>query len=196
MVSPYNKLPKKKWLDKTKELVDKHPLRNEIKDVVLKSWDDIFNSKIGSFRIGKEIFPSPQILSFFLHELVAHYLSLKYPQRYKVGESKNEKDVHDLEDPSMGIEIKGSSYATQIFANRSYAQPSSDSETKDKNGYYLTINFEKISKTNPHPKITIIRFGYLEHKDWVAQKAATGQQARLTPEAYQYKLIEIYRDVD
>ena len=195
MESPYKDLPQDLWLDKTKELINKHPLKNEIKDVVLKSWDDIFKSKIGSFTIGKEIFPSPQILSFFLHELVAHYLSLKYPKRYKVGEMKNEKDVHDMENPSMGIEIKGSSNATQIFANRSYAQPSSDSETKDKNGYYVTINFEKISKDTPNPRITIIRFGYLEHKDWIAQKAATGQQARLSPEAYQYKLIEIYRAI-
>ena len=195
MESPYKNLPKDKWLDKTKELVNNHPLKDEIRDVVLKSWSDIFNSKIGSFSIGKEIFPSPQILSFFLHELVSHYLSLKYPVRYKVGELKNEKDVHDIQNPSMGLEIKGSSHPTQIFANRSYAQPSSDSETKDKNGYYLTINFEKISKTNPHPKITIIRFGYLEHCDWIAQKAATGQQARLTPEAYRYKLIELYRDI-
>lgn len=195
MESPYTNLPQEKWLDKTKELIDKHPLKNEIKDVVLKSWKDIFNSKIGSFSIGKEIFPSPQILSFFLHELVAHYLSLKYPDRYKVGELKEEKDVHDMQDPSMGIEIKGSSHPTQIFANRSYAQPSSDSETKDKNGYYITINFEKVSKSNPHPKITKIRFGYLEHKDWIAQKAATGQQARLSPEAYQYKLLEIYSDI-
>ncbi len=195
MVSPYTNLPQEKWLDKTKELINKHPLKDEIKDVVLKSWEDIFNSKIGSFCIGKEIFPSPQILSFFLHELVAHYLSLKHPNRYKVGELKDEKDVHDKQDPSMGIEIKGSSSPNQIFANRSYAQPSSDSETKNKNGYYVTINFEKISKSNPHPKITIIRFGYLEHNDWIAQKAATGQQARLSPEAYQYKLVEIYRDI-
>lgn len=195
MESPYKNLPKSKWLEKTKELINSHPLKNEIKDVVLNSWNDIFNSKIGSFNIGKEIFPSPQILSFFLHELVAHYLSLKYPNRYKVGELKNEKDVHDIVNPSMGIEIKASSNATQIFANRSYAQPSSGSETKDKNGYYVTINFEKISKSNPQPKITIIRFGYLEHKDWIAQKSATGQQARLAPEAYMSKLIEIYRDV-
>lgn len=193
MESPYKNLPEDKWLDKTQELVNKHPLKNEIKDIVLKSWNDIFNSKIGSFSIGKEIFPSPQILSFFLHELVAHYLSLKYPKRYKVGELKNEKDVHDIVDPSMGIEIKASSDSSQIFANRSYAQPSSDSEKKDKNGYYLTINFEKISRSNPNPKITIIRFGYLEHKDWIAQKAETGQQARLSPNAYKSKLIEIYR---
>lgn len=196
MESPYKNIPKSKWLDKTQELVNAHPLKDEIKNVVLKSWNDIFNSKIGSFSIGKEIFPSPQIISFFLHELVAHYLSLKYPKRYKVGELKSEKDVHDIINPSMGIEIKGSSNATQIFANRSYAQPSSTSEMKEKNGYYITINFEKISKTNPHPKITIIRFGYLEHKDWIAQKASTGQQARLSPDAYKYKLIEIFRNID
>lgn len=193
MESPYKNLPKSKWLQKTDELVNAHPLFSEIRDVVLKSWNDIFESKIGPFSIGKEIFPSPQILSFFLHELVAHSLSLKYPGSYKVGELKNEKDVHNIADPSMGIEIKGSSNTTQIFANRSYAQPSSESETKDKNGYYLTINFEKVSKSNPRPKIRIIRFGWLEHKDWIAQKAATGQQARLTPDAYKYKLIEIYR---
>ena len=194
MQSPYEGLDENEWLAKTQELVNSHPLIKEIKDVVFQSWNDIFNSKIGSFRIGKEIFPSPQILSFFLHELVARYLSLKYPKRYKVGELKHEKDVHDIENPSLGIEIKASSNLTQIYANRSYAQPSSASETKDKNGYYLTINFQRISRLNPRPKITIIRFGYLEHKDWIPQKSPTGQQARLSAEAYQYKLIEIYRD--
>lgn len=194
MQSPYEGLDENEWLAKTQELVNSHPLIKEIKDVVFQSWNDIFNSKIGSFRIGKEIFPSPQILSFFLHELVARYLSLKYPKRYKVGELKHEKDVYDIENPSLGIEIKASSNLTQIYANRSYAQPSSASETKDKNGYYLTINFQRISRLNPRPKITIIRFGYLEHKDWIPQKSPTGQQARLSAEAYQYKLIEIYRD--
>lgn len=194
MASPYDSLSEDKWIDKTLELINSHPLKDEIKDIVLKSWDDIFNSKIGSFSIGKEIFPSPQIISFFLHELVAHSLSLKYPNRYKVGELKNEKDVHDMIEPSMGIEIKASSNPTQIFANRSYAQPSSEDEIKDKNGFYLAINFEKISKSNPRPKIRLIRFGYLEHGDWIAQQSETGQQARLSPLAYQSKLIEIYRD--
>lgn len=106
MESPYKNLPKEKWMEKTRELVDNHPLKDKIKDVVLKSWNDIFNSKIGSFSIGKEIFPSPQILSFFLHELVAHYLSLMYPNRYKVGELKGEKDVHDMVDPSMASRLK------------------------------------------------------------------------------------------
>lgn len=190
--SPYQGIAKSKWLSITQALVDKHPLKNEIVETVLQSWNDIFNSKMGSFSIGKEIFPSPQIMSFFLHELVAHNLSLKYPSDYKVGEAKKEKDIHNVKDQSLGIEIKASSNKNKIFANRSYAQPSSDSETKDKNGYYLAINFEKFSKTRILPRITLIRFGYLEHKDWVAQKAQTGQQAHLTSEAYASKLITLY----
>lgn len=91
----------------------------------------------------------------------------------------------------MGIEIKASSNPSQIFANRSYAQPSSGHELKDKNGYYLAINFEKVTRDNPHPKI-LIRFGFLEHNDWIPQSASTGQQARLSKSAYETKLITLY----
>lgn len=190
--SPYKNADKSAWLSITLQLIESHPLKDEIVDTVLQSWNEIFNSKIGSFYIGKDIFPSPQIMSFLLHELVAHNLSLQYPSTYKVGTAKNEKDIHNIEDPSLGIEIKASSNKNKIFANRSYAQPSSNSETKDKNGFYLAINFEKFTQENKHPEITLIRFGYLEHQDWIAQKAATGQQAYLTPEAYDTKLITLF----
>ena len=122
MSSPYNGLNVEDWKSKTEELIKAHPLKEKIVPIVLKAWDDIFNSQMGSFKIGKDIFPSPQIMSFFLHELVAHYLSLEYPKEYKVGEAKKEKDVHNIINPQMGIEIKASSHPTQIFANRSYAQ--------------------------------------------------------------------------
>lgn len=193
MESPYKNLPVENWKSKTEELINKHPLKNKIVEIVLKSWDDIFKSKVGSFTIGKEITPSPQIMSFFLHELVAHYLSLEYPKEYKVGESKTEKDIHNMKRPELGIEIKASSNRTQIFANRSYAQPSSQSEEKDKNGYYIGINFEKFTKTNRAPQILQIRFGYLEHSDWIAQKSETGQQARLSPDADKNKFFVLYK---
>lgn len=192
MNTPYYRRPQSQWLSITQDLIDKHPLKNKIVEVVLKSWEDIFLSKIGSYSIGKEIFPSPQIMSFFLHELVAHNLSLLYPEIYKVGVLKNEKDIHCITDPKMGIEIKASSNPSQIFANRSYAQPSSGHELKDKNGYYLAINFEKVTRDNPHPKILKIRFGFLEHNDWIPQSASTGQQARLSKSAYETKLITLY----
>lgn len=193
MKSPYQGKSEDKWLRITKRLVNNHPLKDEIVEVVLQSWEDIFNSKMGSFYIGKEIFPEPQIMSFFLHELVAHNLSLRHPEDYKVGDAKRQKDIHHLKNPSLGIEIKASSHKDKIFANRSYAQPSSDSETKDKNGYYIAINFEKFSEKVNKPRIRMIRFGYLEHKDWIAQKASTGQQAHLSPQAYEYKFIALYK---
>lgn len=191
MSSPYLGKPPLEWLDVTNDLISKHSLQeDEIVEVVLKSWKDIFNSKIGSFSIGKEIFPTPQIMSFFLHELVAHYLSLKYSGIYKVGTEKHQKDIHHLTNELLSVEIKASSDKTGIFGNRSYAQPSSGTGKKNKNGYYITINFEKFDK--PNPEILIIRFGYLEHTDWIAQKSATGQQARLGSDVYKYKLKTIY----
>ena len=36
----------------------------------------------------------------------------------------------------------------------------------------------------------------LEHSDWIAQKAATGQQARLSTNAGKNKLITIYKKCD
>ncbi|HAN17666.1 MAG: hypothetical protein A2X13_03470 [Bacteroidetes bacterium GWC2_33_15] len=192
--SPYAGKTVSEWSKITDELIAKHPMTpDEIVTAVLKSWDDIFNSKIGSFSIGKEIEPNPQIMSFLLHELVAHYLSLKHPGIYKAGTVKSEKDIHCITDNSLSIEIKGSSHPNQIFANRSYAQPQSGNGQKDKNGYYIAINFEKFDDVKPNlPKILLIRFGYLEHTDWIAQTAATGQQARLSADVYNYKLKQIY----
>ena len=194
MTSPYKNILIKDWIKITNNLIKKHPLgEDEIVAIVLKSWKDIFNSKIGSFKIGKEIFPTPQIMSFFLHELVAHYLSLNHKGTYRVGVEKHEKDIHHLQNQKLSVEIKGSSNATQIFGNRSYAQPNSGNGQKDKNGYYITINFEKFSSVNKKPEILLIRFGYLEHSDWIAQTAATGQQARLSSEVYKFKLRTLFK---
>lgn len=193
----YNPTDTSEWQKVTDSLINYHPLNEkEIVSTVLKSWDDIFNSKIGSFYIGKEIFPTPQIMSFLLHELVAHYLSLKYNHLYRVGIAKNEKDIHHIKDQSLSVEIKASSHPNQIFGNRSYAQPNSGKGQKDKNGYYITINFEKFSKTlKKRPEILIIRFGYLEHSDWIAQVASTGQQARLSSAVYKHKLKTLYSKI-
>ena len=124
--------------------------------------------------------------------LVAHYLSLNHSDVYKVGVQKNEKDIHHLTDENLSVEIKGSSNKKHIFGNRSYAQPSSGNGQKNKNGYYITINFEQFSEANKNPDILIIRFGYLDHSDWIPQASATGQQARLGTDVYKYKLKTLY----
>jgi ScaI restriction endonuclease len=73
-----------------------------------------------------------------------------------------------------------SSHPSQIFGNRSYAQEQASGSTgKGKSGYYLTVNFQnfKIAGAD-QPSITQVRFGWLDHTDWIGQASATGQQAR------------------
>jgi hypothetical protein len=73
MVSPYFGIPVEKWADKTKELIEQHPLDvNEIYEIVISVWEEIFESSITSrgYKIGKDIFPSPQIIGYLLHELI------------------------------------------------------------------------------------------------------------------------------
>ena len=60
-MSPYENLKESEWADKTKELIEKHPLtKDDIVEVVLESWDGILKTKIaGELQIGVYIFPSP-----------------------------------------------------------------------------------------------------------------------------------------
>ena len=85
------------------------------------------------------------------------------------------------------MELKTSSQKS-IYGNRSYAKSDSG---KVKSGYYLAINFEKISINNP--KILLIQMGWLDHADWRGQKSETGQQASLTKEAKDSKFIILYK---
>ena len=190
--SPYYGKPIADYFSITSELVNAHPLKDELKDVVLQSWDDIFKSNLGGFKIGRDIFPEPQNMGFFLHELIALHLSKAHPKVLKRGDAGTEKDIHCIPNPDLGIEIKTSSDKSHIFANRSYAQPENGTTKKWKDGYFLAVNFEKFSAKCVRPEIRLIRFGYLEHSDWIAQKSSSGQQARLAPETYKNKFVELY----
>lgn len=193
MKSPYQGVPKSKWLSVTKKLIEEHPLSSkEIVQVSLKAWDEILNTSIGTSgnKIGKNIFPKPQIMGFFLHELIPLILQQKYPKVWQVEKNARDKDLLHLPDDKYSIEIKTSSHPKNIFGNRSYAQKAT-SDKKSKSGYYLAINFEKFNGADP--KILLIRFGWLDHEDWTGQKSSTGQQARLSPEIEATKLIELYR---
>lgn len=193
MESPYHGLPPAAWQAKTRELIAQHPLdTTELYKIVVQTWADIFNSEIGSkpFRIGTDIFPRPQIMGFFLHELIPLELQFRYPALWRREETPQEKDVVYIPDPTYSIEIKTSSSAKHIYGNRSYAQPSSRSK-KSKSGYYLAVNFQKFSKKTPQPEIVLVRFGWLDHEDWLGQAAATGQQARLSQEVETGKLLTL-----
>lgn len=164
----------------------------ELKKIVTTSWDSIFKTVMGNgYKIGVDIFPKPQIMAFFLHELIALEIIDKYPKKWTGDETGFDKDLVCVDDGHFSIEIKASSNPKRIFGNRSYAQQSSSSSKKGKSGYYLAINFEKFTDDKEQPKLLKIRFGWLDHSDWRGQKAASGQAATLSPEIYDYKLLEI-----
>lgn len=143
------------------------------------------------FRIGKEIFPKPQIMGFFLHELIPLELKGRYPSQWRGEISASDKDIVYIPDVKFSIEVKTSSNPSHIYGNRSYAQSTTKGK-KAKSGYYLAVNFEKFSSVNEHPSIKLIRFGWLDSNDWIGQKAASGQQSRLSSEVENYKLLELY----
>jgi hypothetical protein len=192
-LSPYHELTIDQWQSKTVELVKQHPLNtDELYEIVLKVWADIFRSGIGSkpFRIGVDLFPAPQIMGYLLHELIPLELEHRYPEQWRRDETSFEKDVVYIPDDAFSIEIKTSSSVRNIYGNRSYAQTGNTTK-KVKSGYYLAINFQKFSAAASTPNITLVRFGWLDHDDWLGQASATGQQARLNPVVEKYKLLTL-----
>jgi ScaI restriction endonuclease len=194
MESPYKNIAPLNWHSKTQELISKYPLKmEELVDVVKVAWADIFATSIGTkgFRIGTDIFPKPQIIAFFLHELIPLELQARYPNSWRGEVSASDKDIVYVPDEAFSIEIKTSSHPSQIFGNRSYAQKTITGK-KSKSGYYLAVNFGKTTKGTPAPILNKIRFGWLDHSDWQGQIAASGQQARLSPEIERGKLISLF----
>ncbi len=194
MTSPYTGIPKRQWPAKTKSLVKEHPLnQQQIVKVVLGCWNSIFESQIGGLRIGQDISPTPQAMGLFLHELIPHELQTKYPKTWRKNQNKDEKDIVCINRDRYSVELKTSSHKDQIFGNRSYAQQPTNSG-KSKAGYFIAVNFQKFSsaKSARRPEIIRIRFGWLDHTDWIGQTAASGQQARLSTETYKNKFVTLY----
>lgn len=192
--SPYGRTTPSAWLKTTRKLLADFPLpTDELVEVVLDSWADIFRSKIGktSFRIGKEIFPQPQIMGFLLHELIPLNLASRHPDKWRRGLAATESDAKCLFNDACSFEIKTSSSTNGIFGNRSYAHVS-ETAKKRRSGYMLAVNFQKFISEAENPTLTLIRFGWLEPTDWIGQTAESGQQARLTKEAIAYKLIVLW----
>lgn len=194
MNSPYIDRAVTDWDFITQKLIDKHPLNeSEIVDIILKSWELIMQTKIGGkLQIGIDVFPSPQIMGNYLHMLIAAILTERYPNDWRGEIDKSDKDVVFVSDENFSIEIKTSSQ-NSIYGNRSYGQENSDNNSgKKKYGYYLAVNFEKFTPTNKTPKIKRIKFGWLDHSDWKAQTAATGQNSTLDSDAWNHKLKTLY----
>lgn len=198
MKSPYAGKPPSEWPKITNRLIAKHPLATlELIDAVLEAWRLIFAESTigGSLRIGTDLFPQPQVIGEFLHELVPLVIEKKRPGEWRRDHVASEKDLVCQANPQLSIEIKTSSSSKRIFGNRSFSQSSqSRPAKKEKSGYYLAINFPPIHKLKKVEGIRRIRFGWLDHEDWFGQAAASGQQASLRPEVLLGKLRTIFED--
>ena len=185
-MSPYKNVDVQNWRKITETLVKEHPLSPIIVDLCLKSWQSLLHGKINTYlnMIIGEMSISPQATGALLHDVIPAYITKNVPG-FRKGTGK-EKDIVCESDDRFSLELKTSSRKS-IFGNRSYAK----SETgKSKSGYCLAINFEKIARNNP--RILRIQFGWLDHSDWVGQPSETGQQASLTKEAKENKLMTLY----
>ncbi len=130
-------------------------------------------------------------MGFFLHELIPLEIARRHPGVWRWEASAEDKDVVYIPDASYSIEIKTSSSKNKIYGNRSYAQKGKPGK-KSKTGYYLAVNFEKFTKHSVvRPKLRLVRFGWIDHDDWIGQSAPTGQQARLSPEVEAGKLLAL-----
>ena len=195
MKSPYENVDSSKWLEITQQLLNDFPLSKDyLVSLVLKSWNTILETKIADkWSIAYDIRPKPQIMGFFLHEIIGQYIQVDYSDSWRKEKTAADKDIVCITNPHFSLEIKNSSDKDKIFGNRSYAQELKNGGKKSKSGYYLAINFEKFEDTDSLPKIRLIRFGWLDHTDWIGQSAASGQQARLPKEVEKGKLIIIYK---
>lgn len=196
--SPYSGIPSALWPVKTKKLIARHPLSEDvIIDIVFKAWDMIFDTKIGGlFQIGKDILPSPQVIGNLLHETIPVLLAEKYKDLWRRQKTSDEKDIVWIgSEEDFSIELKTSSHKNYFYGNASYGiEDSAETSKKDKSGYYLIVNFQRLDeKSEKRPEITRIRFGWIDAGDWHSQKAASGQSATVRPEVREGKLKVIYQ---
>ena len=195
MASPYSGLPIEQWKAKTRELIERHPLDLEtIREVAIAGWGTLWLTKIGEGETAipiTELDVPAMVVGYFFEKLFARELQLHFPDDWRGGRSKDEKDLVFLPNSFFSTEIKTSGQlGTKIYGNRSYGQKAGDGSlvTKtEKSGYYITANFH--GKT-----LTLLRFGWIDALDWRPQASSTGQAASLPIEVYQYKLIEIPGD--
>jgi hypothetical protein len=194
--SPYSGKPEEEWPQITRDLIARYPLKvDEIAKAVLDAWELIFKESVigGKLKIGVDVFPEPQILGSFLHELVPRLLEEAFPGKWRRDRAANEKDIVYESDAFYSTEIKTSSHATGVFGNRSFSQiGKARPAKKGKSGYYRIINYPEVHISKKVKPIKLIRFGWIDHNDWAGQVAATGQQAKLTKAVLLGKLITIY----
>jgi hypothetical protein len=128
---------------------------------------------------------------FFFEKLLATVLKNKTQEKWRGGSEKFERDLVFLENPKFSIELKTSGQlGLKLFGNRSYGKQREENpkiHKVDRSGYFITVNFHGST-------LSLVRFGWIDHEDWVSQKSETGQASSLKEDTYTFKLIPILGD--
>ncbi len=192
MSSPYEGVPRDSWRLITQQLIASHPLELDVvRDTAVRSWNTLWQTSIGEGETAislADIDVPATIIGYFFEKLFARELELEFPEVWRGGRSKNEKDLVCLTNATFSTEMKSSGQlGRKVFGNRSYGQRAKDESRiikMEKSGYYITINFY-------HQVLTLLRFGWIDLDDWKPQGAQTGQAAVLPDYVYDLKLVEI-----
>ncbi len=195
MASPYEGVPRNNWRMLTSKLTEDHPLSlDAIRDTAIRSWDTLWQTSIGSGEKAialADIDVPATVIGYFFERLFARELELEFPNMWRGGRSKKEKDLVCLTDERFSTEMKSSGQlGTRVYGNRSYGQKAKQLEQvakTEKSGYYITVNFY-------HQALTLLRFGWIDQADWKPQGSQTGQAATLPEDVYDLKLVKVIGD--
>lgn len=193
--SPYFGVPVEDWSAVTRNLLAEHPLTGpDVVSCVLDAWQLMLTDPMpGGLHIGQDIFPNAQTMGLLLHGIVPRLIAERY-DGWRPEQTSADTDVVYLPDPRFNTEIKTSSHRTQVFGNRSYGQEDTGRGKKAKSAYYIAVNFEAWAEVNGRaPEVRLIRFGWLDHTDWIGQAAATGQQSSLPQDVENNQLLVVYQ---
>lgn len=158
-------------------------------ECALESWREVWASRIGGEEHGIRLadWRAPaSVIGLLFEGMLARSLARRQPGEWRQGARKGEPDLVYLPRPESSVQLKTSGQGgIRIYGNRSYATPPSTAGAKGaKDGFYLTCNFLDSS-------LYLLRFGWLNHEDWIPQQSETGQAATLGAEAYRSKLHPI-----
>jgi len=192
----FTEVNKKEWPSIRDTLIREYPLDMcEIREIVLRSYDKLLQTRIGDpaddIKIFEDVDIGAQATGAFLETIIANEFQ-KRNSVWRQG-SEAEKDLIHTNNPKFSTEIKLSGQVNdKIFGNRSYAQDTSGSNKKGKSGYYIALNIH-ISKGEllPSHNLFLMRFGWIDFEDWSGQKAESGQAAKLNSDVYKNKMTVI-----
>lgn len=154
--------------------------------VVNQSWKTLWTTRIG--RQPLQAFPKldAQVIGKFFQEIMMFHLYEMDPYVWADPDKARNPKLPDfvcIKDPSQSFELKmcGQQGSRVVYGNRCSSHGYASPTGKSRDGWMLTINYT-------HTRINLIRFGYIHGTDWIGQKSASGNAARLHPDAYQQKL--------